>query len=110
MPPKCGKSVGNVFIVLLYIAIGSVYYTFIHLYDPRSSPSTNSWVILILFHALLVLQQWALLAAIFSDPGQVPRYWGFRMGDAEAKRRRYCLMCHAFKPERSHHCSALLGV
>mmetsp|Transcript_16539 Transcript_16539/g.16476 ORF Transcript_16539/g.16476 Transcript_16539/m.16476 type:complete len:259 (+) Transcript_16539:242-1018(+) len=28
------------------------------------------------------------------------------MGDSEQKRRRYCLMCHVFKPERSHHCSA----
>jgi hypothetical protein len=66
MPLKCGKSAGNVFIVLLYIAIGSVYYTFIHLYDPCSSPSTNSWVILILFHALLVLQQ-LLYSLLFSQ-------------------------------------------
>ncbi len=28
------------------------------------------------------------------------------MGDSEQKRRRYCLMCHVFKPERCHHCSA----
>ena len=28
------------------------------------------------------------------------------MGDSENKRRRYCLMCHVFKPERCHHCSA----
>lgn len=27
------------------------------------------------------------------------------MGDAEFKRRRYCLLCHVFKPERTHHCS-----
>ena len=28
------------------------------------------------------------------------------MGDSEQKRRRYCLMCNVFKPERCHHCSA----
>ena len=28
------------------------------------------------------------------------------MGDPEHKRRRYCLMCHVFKPDRCHHCSA----
>ena len=26
--------------------------------------------------------------------------------DNENKRRRYCLMCNVFKPERCHHCSA----
>jgi hypothetical protein len=32
--------------------------------------------------------------------------WGFHLGDNENKRRRYCLMCNVFKPERCHHCSA----
>mmetsp|Transcript_33192 Transcript_33192/g.6008 ORF Transcript_33192/g.6008 Transcript_33192/m.6008 type:complete len:169 (+) Transcript_33192:198-704(+) len=42
---------------------------------------------------------------MITDPGEVPPYWGFYMGDPESKRRRYCLMCHVFKPERCHHCS-----
>jgi palmitoyltransferase len=41
-----------------------------------------------------------------TDPGQVPVFWGFHIGDPENKRRRYCLMCNVFKPERCHHCSA----
>mmetsp|Transcript_29998 Transcript_29998/g.53214 ORF Transcript_29998/g.53214 Transcript_29998/m.53214 type:complete len:398 (-) Transcript_29998:2-1195(-) len=107
MPPKCGKSVGNIFIALLYIVIASVYYVFVALlFNPYENPTTPDWVVLIMFHTLLFLQQWCLIAAIISDPGQVPKYWGFRMGDSEAKRRRYCLMCHTFKPERCHHCSA----
>jgi len=40
-----------------------------------------------------------------TDPGQVPVFWGFHLGDPENKRRRYCLMCNVFKPERCHHCS-----
>ncbi len=28
------------------------------------------------------------------------------MGDPETKRKRYCLMCNVFKPDRCHHCSA----
>ena len=28
------------------------------------------------------------------------------MGDPENKRKRYCLMCNVFKPDRCHHCSA----
>ena len=41
-----------------------------------------------------------------TDPGQVPVFWGFHLGDPENKRRRYCLMCNIFKPERCHHCSS----
>jgi len=41
-----------------------------------------------------------------TDPGQVPVFWGFHLGDNENKRKRYCLMCNVFKPERCHHCSA----
>ena len=43
---------------------------------------------------------------MITDPGQVPPFWGFYYGDSENKRRRYCLMCNVFKPERCHHCSA----
>ena len=49
---------------------------------------------------------WSLVKAMETDPGEVPPLWGFYMGDSEAKRRRYCLMCHVFKLERCHHCSA----
>ena len=27
------------------------------------------------------------------------------MDDQEHKKRRYCLICHTFKPDRTHHCS-----
>ena len=39
------------------------------------------------------------------NPGEIPLYWGFYIGDDDYKRKRYCLICNAFKPERSHHCS-----
>merc|ERR1719337_571558 len=42
--------------------------------------------------------------AMMTDPGLVPRSWGFYMGD-ETKRRRYCKMCNVWKPDRTHHCS-----
>ena len=40
-----------------------------------------------------------------TNPGEIPLYWGFYIGDDDFKRKRYCLICNAFKPERSHHCS-----
>ena len=48
---------------------------------------------------------WTVYATAKSDPGQVPLYWGFYIGDPDSKRTRYCLMCNVFKPTRCHHCS-----
>ena len=58
------------------------------------------------FHLLFLMLLWAFFQSMTTDPGQVPVFWGFHLGDAENKRRRYCLMCNVFKPERCHHCSA----
>jgi palmitoyltransferase len=48
---------------------------------------------------------WSLLVTMGTHPGEIPLYWGFYIGDEDYKRKRYCLICNAFKPERSHHCS-----
>jgi hypothetical protein len=48
---------------------------------------------------------WSLGMTAFTQPGKVPLYWGFYVGDSDEKRKRYCLMCNVFKPERCHHCS-----
>ena len=47
----------------------------------------------------------AFIATMSTNPGEIPLYWGFYIGDDDYKRKRYCLICNAFKPERSHHCS-----
>lgn len=49
---------------------------------------------------------WSFFTTVFTDPGQVPLYWGFYLDAPEHKNRRFCLICHIFKPERCHHCSA----
>ncbi len=61
-----------------------------------------SYYIIIYFFFLIV---WTVYATSKSDPGQVPLYWGFYIGDPDSKRTRYCLMCNVFKPLRCHHCS-----
>ena len=58
------------------------------------------------FHLLFFMLVWSFIQAMTTDPGQVPVFWGFHLGDPENKRRRYCLMCNIFKPERCHHCSS----
>ena len=40
-----------------------------------------------------------------TNPGTTPVYWGFHIGDEDYKKKRYCLICQVFKPERTHHCS-----
>jgi hypothetical protein len=58
-----------------------------------------------IFHVLLIMMIWSLFATINTHPGEIPLYWGFYIGDDDSKKKRYCLICNAFKPERSHHCS-----
>ena len=58
------------------------------------------------FNMVFILAVWSFIQAMSTDPGQVPVFRGFHLGDPENKRRRYCLMCNIFKPERCHHCSA----
>lgn len=62
--------------------------------------------VLVLFNLFFTMLVWSLYQSMTTDPGQVPVFWGFHLGDQESKRRRYCLMCNVFKPERCHHCSA----
>ena len=61
--------------------------------------------LLIIFHILLLLLLSAFISTMNTNPGEIPLYWGFYIGDDDYKRKRYCLICNAFKPERSHHCS-----
>ena len=68
--------------------------------------NTPTIAMLILFHIMFIMMMWSFIQAMTTDPGQVPVFWGFHLGDSENKRRRYCLMCNIFKPERCHHCSS----
>lgn len=61
--------------------------------------------LLFFFHFLLLMMLWSLIVTMNTHPGEIPLYWGFYIGDDDYKRKRYCLICNAFKPERSHHCS-----
>ena len=49
---------------------------------------------------------WSYLKTTFTDPGQIPVYWGFRKGASTDQRKRYCVICNHFKPDRAHHCSS----
>ena len=60
---------------------------------------------MVLYNIFFLMLLWSFFKTMYSDPGQVPTFWGFHLGDNESKRRRYCLICNVFKPDRCHHCS-----
>lgn len=100
------RIIGNFFVLFVLLVISFIYYTTVFIAYDSVWYEPKSMAFLVIFHCLCFMLLWCLTQAIITDPGQVPKYWGFMVGDSEQKRRRYCLMCHVFKPERCHHCSA----
>lgn len=95
---SCRKLFGPHFLGVLAF-IGFSYYLFVGEYMLRLRP--DWWVpAIVVFHLALLMLFWSMLRAIVSDPGRVPIYWGFFLDEKETKKRRYCLLCHSFKPER----------
>lgn len=105
LPVRPGKILGNVFVLLVALVMSSIYYAYIQVWAPRARDNVWVMVMLVAFNLLFVMLVWSFLQTMTTDPGQVPVFWGFHLGDPEQKRRRYCLMCNIFKPERCHHCS-----
>lgn len=64
-----------------------------------------SYFYLTLIHLLLFMFIWAIVTTIVVQPGSSEVFWGFYMTQTENRKKKYCLVCHIFKPERCHHCS-----
>lgn len=109
-PLTCSKILGNFFVMFVLSVISFIYSNVMKIYYIRRNGEfyieIQISVFLVCFHFSVLMLIWCFLRAMLTDPGIVPPLWGFYMGDSENKRRRYCLMCHVFKPERCHHCSA----
>lgn len=116
LPLRPAKVLGNFFVLFVILVIVLVYYTFTFvvwlnrvpgkLFISYNLGNYPVLAMLAIFHVIFLLLVWSFIQSMATDPGQVPVFWGFHMGDNENKRRRYCLMCNVFKPERCHHCSA----
>ena len=95
---SCSRLVNPHFIgVVVVILLNYFIFTFMYMLDLKP---TAYIVLLAVFHFFFIMLVWSLLRSIFSDPGRVPIYWGFFAEEAENRKRRYCLLCHSFKPER----------
>lgn len=97
-------SVAFRFVFFFMIAINYLYFV-IYTWLPICKENSLGYIVLFIYHFFLIMLLWTLIITNTSDPGQVPLYWGFFFGDSDNKRRRYCLMCNVFKPDRCHHCS-----
>ena len=105
---KDKKYYGKFLILFIFIIISIEYYAYVFKVMIAYMNQKNFYLIvtlLTIFHILLLLVLIAFIATMNTNPGEIPLYWGFYIGDDDYKRKRYCLICNAFKPERSHHCS-----
>jgi len=101
------KLVGIAFRCIFFTLVCLNYiFTVFYIWFPKTLEDPFcGFCFLLYYHILFILIVWTVYATSKSDPGQVPLYWGFYIGDPDSKRTRYCLMCNVFKPLRCHHCS-----
>ncbi|CAG9314392.1 DHHC2_1 [Blepharisma stoltei] len=104
-PFTCSKFLGNFFVIFVFLVLSFIYSSVLKVFGPYYK-ERSTFPILAIFHFTTFMFIWSFFKTMLTDPGIVPPLWGFYMGDSETKRRRYCLMCHVFKPDRCHHCSA----
>ena len=96
-------------LVILFIIIQ--YFSYIYLlefpYLKNIYTEKNIFIVirLIFFHIIFLSLIISLYQTSNLNPGHIPIYWGFYIGDEEYKKKRYCLICQVFKPDRAHHCS-----
>ena len=101
------KLVGIVFRCIFFLLVCLNYiFTVFYIWLPKTlEDPLGGFIFLLYYHILFFFIIWTVYTTAKSDPGQVPLYWGFYIGDPDSKRTRYCLMCNVFKPLRCHHCS-----
>ena len=101
------KLLGIVFRCIFFLLVCLNYiFTVFYIWLPKTlEDPLGGFIFLLYYHILFIFIIWTVYTTAKSDPGQVPLYWGFYIGDPDSKRTRYCLMCNVFKPLRCHHCS-----
>ncbi|KAM3147807.1 hypothetical protein pb186bvf_000135 [Paramecium bursaria] len=101
------KYINKVFIYLIFFFITYVYLVNVKIVWIDLFPISISQICyLISFTCCSFMLLWSLVKTMMTDPGKVPQNWGFFLDQNEQRKRRFCLNCHLFKPERCHHCSA----
>ena len=103
-PIKEKKTIHGEFFVA-FATILFFYIAYIFLFHQITPLTFCSFFIYFFYVLIYFLMFWAYIIVMKAPAGSIPLYWGFYIGDDDEKRKRYCLICNAFKPERSKHCS-----
>ncbi|GAB2271997.1 Probable protein S-acyltransferase 14 [Dionaea muscipula] len=123
------RGLGSIMILLVLAVIGVTYYAFVltnygpALYDGGLN-SLTALLLLIIFHALLLMLLWSYFSVVFAEPGFVPPSWRPVMDEERGEadlfdgpdfsavpsqplhpKVRFCRKCSQLKPPRCHHCS-----
>ena len=99
---------GKIFVGIIITVIIIQYYCYVFelmIGSMTSSNKTTIFILIFIFNFFLIMMLWSFYTTMDTRPAEIPLYWGFYIGDDDYKRKRYCLICNAFKPERCHHCS-----
>ncbi|CAA3004476.1 probable S-acyltransferase 14 [Olea europaea subsp. europaea] len=120
------RGLGSIMILLVLGVVGVTYYAVVITnYGPGLAAggldSLVAFVVLILFHCLLVMLLWSYFSVVFTDPGSMPPNWRTTLDeergdtdpltsaefpvDSDYGRIRFCRKCNNLKPPRCHHCS-----
>ncbi|XP_004515766.1 probable protein S-acyltransferase 14 isoform X2 [Cicer arietinum] len=114
----CTRLRNSMMIVFFLSLVSFTYYiVVVAIYGPSllhgRIQSISAFIVLLIFHALLVMLLWSYFSVVFTDPGRVPLNWRPKIckniGDDDSyddQRIRYCRKCNQFKPPRCHHCSS----
>ena len=103
-PIKEKKTIHGEFFVA-FASILLCYVSYIFIFQQMRPFTLKSFIIIIIYIFIIIMMFWAYITVMRAPAGSIPLYWGFYIGDDDEKRKRYCLICNAFKPERSKHCS-----
>ena len=96
---KDKKYYGKFLILIIFIIIIVEYYSYVFEVMIKYMNQKNFSLIvtlLIIFHILVLLLLISFISTMNTNPGEIPLYWGFYIGDDDYKRKRYCLICNAF--------------
>ncbi|XP_022867458.1 probable protein S-acyltransferase 14 [Olea europaea var. sylvestris] len=120
------RGLGSIMILLVLGVVGVTYYAVVITnHGPGLAAggldSLVAFVVLILFHCLLVMLLWSYFSVVFTDPGSVLPNWRTTLDeergdtdpltsaefpvDSDYGRIRFCRKCNNLKPPRCHHCS-----
>ena len=84
------KYYGKLLILIIFIVLSIEYYAYVFEVMLNVMTQKNFKLILtllIIFHVLVLLLLMAFISTMSTNPGEIPLYWGFYIGDDDYKEK-----------------------